>query len=64
LQRMWNQCRLSSLRLYASDIHHDNTDIDQHGEVLPDQHAAWKEATVMAGDILKSIDGELKPGHD
>jgi hypothetical protein len=31
---------------------------------LPDRHAAWKEATVMAGRTLKSLDGDLKPGRE
>jgi hypothetical protein len=26
--------------------------------------AAWQEATRMAGDIIKDIDGKLRPGHD
>ena len=50
--------------LYFFDIHHDKTDIDLEGEHLTDQHAAWKEATVVAGDILKNLDGKLKPEHD
>jgi hypothetical protein len=50
--------------LYFFDIHHGKTDIDLHGEDLPDANAAWKEATVIAGDILKNIDGSLTPEHD
>jgi hypothetical protein len=34
------------------------------GEELPDKHAAWKEATVTAGQMLQGIDGKLRPGHD
>jgi hypothetical protein len=49
---------------YFFDIHHDVIQIDREGEELPDQHAAWKEATVMAGQILQGLDGRLKPGHD
>lgn len=26
--------------------------------------AAWEEATVSAGQLLKSLDGRLRPGHD
>jgi hypothetical protein len=29
---------------------------------LPDKHAAWKEAIVMAGQTLQGLDGNLKPG--
>jgi hypothetical protein len=49
---------------YFFDVHHDTTHIDEQGEELADQHAAWKEATVMAGQTLQSLDGTLKPGHD
>lgn len=38
--------------------------IDQVGEELPDKHAAWKEATVTAGQVLQGIDGRLQPGRE
>jgi hypothetical protein len=50
--------------LYFFHVYHDRDQPDQDGEELPDAHAAWKEATVMAGQILQNIDGKLKPGHD
>jgi hypothetical protein len=50
--------------LYFFDIFHDTTRLDDEGEELPDKHAAWKEATVMAGQMLQNLDGRLKPGHD
>ena len=34
------------------------------GEELPDRHAAWKEATITAGQILQSLDGKLQPSRD
>ena len=37
-------------------------DIDHDGEELPDKHAAWREATVTAGQIMQDIDGKLQPG--
>lgn len=49
---------------YFFDVHHDTIQIDREGEDLPDKHAAWKEATITAGQILQSLDGKLKPGHD
>jgi hypothetical protein len=49
---------------YFFDVHHDRAQIDEQGEELPDQHAAWREATIIAGRILQNIDGRLKPGHD
>jgi hypothetical protein len=35
-------------------------EIDQEGEELPDKHAAWKEATVMAGQTLQSLRWQTK----
>ncbi len=49
---------------YFFHITHDSHQIDPEGVELPDKHAAWKEATVTAGEILQSLDGRLKPGHD
>lgn len=49
---------------YFFHITHERTEIDREGEELPDKHAAWKEATVMAGQILQDIDGKLAPGRD
>jgi hypothetical protein len=49
---------------YFFNIHHDRPTIDEEGDELPDKHAAWKEGTVIAGQILQDIDGKLKPGHD
>ena len=33
------------------------------GEELADKHAAWKEATIMAGQILQDMDGDFEPGQ-
>lgn len=49
---------------YFFHITHERTEIDQVGEELPDKHAAWKEATVTAGQILQGLDGRLKPHND
>ncbi|MCS3896074.1 hypothetical protein M2171_005207 [Bradyrhizobium japonicum USDA 38] len=43
---------------------HEHTEIDDVGEELPDKHAAWKEATITAGQMLQDMDGKLRPGHD
>jgi hypothetical protein len=58
------QMSLPTMPRYFFNTHHDTTHIDEQGEELADQHAAWKEATVMAGQTLQSLDGTLKPGHD
>jgi hypothetical protein len=46
------------------NVHHEQSSTDNEGEELPDNHAAWKEATRMAGDILRDLDGRFKPGQD
>jgi hypothetical protein len=49
---------------YFFHIFHERTEIDREGEELPDKQAAWKEATVTAGQMLQGIDGKLVPGRD
>jgi len=49
---------------YFFHIKHQRSEIDHVGEELPDKHAAWKEATVMAGKILQGLDGDLTPERD
>lgn len=49
---------------YYFNVTHEHTEIDRVGEALPDKHAAWKEATVMAGQTLQGIDGKLVPGRE
>ena len=49
---------------YFFNIHHDTTRHDRDGVELPDQEEAWKEATTKAGEIIKGLDGSLRPGHD
>ena len=36
---------------------------DEEGEELPDMQAAWREATVTAGQIIQDLDGKLRPRH-
>jgi hypothetical protein len=37
---------------------------DQVGEELPNDEAAWKEATMIAGEVFKDINGKFKPGQE
>ena len=39
-----------------------NTELKNEGLNLPDKHAAWVEATTACGELLKDLDGNLKPG--
>ncbi len=48
---------------YFFHIQHGERDLpDEIGEDLPDKDAAWKEATITAGQLLGDLDGTLKPG--
>ncbi|WFU74942.1 MULTISPECIES: hypothetical protein [unclassified Bradyrhizobium] len=49
---------------YFFHVTYHRTIIDEVGEELPDDRAAWKEATVVAGQTLQSIDGNLVPGRE
>jgi hypothetical protein len=49
---------------YFFNVYHERPEPDDLGEVLPDRQAAWKEATITAGQILQSLDGKLRPGCD
>jgi hypothetical protein len=49
---------------YFFNIYHNGAQLDEEGEEWPDHHAAWREATVTAGQMLQSIDGDLKPRRD
>jgi hypothetical protein len=42
---------------YFFHVYHQHPDIDTVGEELPDRHAAWKEATITAGQMPQSLDG-------
>ena len=49
---------------YYFDVHHLSASIDDLGEELPDNEAAWRQATVIAGEIFKDIDGRFRPGQN
>jgi hypothetical protein len=37
---------------------------DEVGEELPDDETAWHEATIIAGQLLKDIDGKFRPDQE
>jgi hypothetical protein len=49
---------------YFFNVHHDRSSIDTVGEELPDKHVAWREATRVAGDTIRDLDGNLQPGQE
>ena len=38
--------------------------LDEEGYELADRPAAWAEATAAAGEMIRDLDGKLKPGQD
>jgi len=49
---------------YFFNLHHMRAGIDDHGEELRDDEAAWHEATKVAGEIFKDVDGKFRPGQE
>ena len=50
---------------YFFHVHHgEESFVDEVGEDLPDDHAAWAEATSSAGESIRDLDGRLQPGRD
>jgi hypothetical protein len=49
---------------YFFNIHHQGSDSDMVGEELANDETAWLEATRMAGELFKDIDGKFKPGDE
>jgi hypothetical protein len=52
------------MQRYFFDVHGTNPALDEVGEDLPDDEAAWKQATVTAGEIFKDVDGKFRPGQE
>ena len=48
---------------YFFNVHNVEPTVDDLGEELPDDEAAWKEATSYAGELFKDIDGRFRPGQ-
>jgi hypothetical protein len=45
-------------------VHNVPPKIDDVGEELPDDEAAWREATVYAGEVLKDAMAEYVPARN
>jgi hypothetical protein len=48
---------------YFFDVHGTIPAEDEVGQELPDDEAAWKQATITAGEIFKDVDGKFRPGQ-
>jgi hypothetical protein len=50
---------------YFFNIHREKIPtLDVLGEELPHDEAAWREATIIAGELFKDIDGKFRPGQE
>jgi hypothetical protein len=49
---------------YYFNVHNITPSTDAVGDDLPDDAAAWHEATLIAGELFKSIDGNFKPEQE
>ena len=48
---------------YFFNVLNQHSGLDVVGEELPNNEAAWREATMIAGELFKDIDGKFKPGQ-
>jgi hypothetical protein len=46
------------------NVHGTRQTVDELGEELPDDKAAWVEATIIAGELFRDIDGKFQPGQE
>lgn len=49
---------------YFFNVHNVRPSTDNDGEELPNNEAAWHEATLIAGEIFKDIDGNFRPEQE
>lgn len=48
---------------YFFDVYNISPSVDHIGQELPNDEAAWREATVFAGELFKDVDGKMRPGQ-
>jgi hypothetical protein len=46
---------------YFFDVHYERPIVDEIGEELADDDAAWREATIIAGELFCEIDRRFRP---
>jgi hypothetical protein len=45
-------------------MHGVRPSIDEESDESPDNVAAWHQATIIAGEMFKDIDGKFRPGQN
>ncbi len=48
--------------VYHFEVHDGGVGTTTSGEELANDEKAWTEAIIFAGEVLKDIDGRLRPG--
>jgi hypothetical protein len=48
---------------YFFNVMGAHASVDDEGEQLADDETAWREATIIAGELFKNIDGRFRPGQ-
>jgi len=49
---------------YFFNICYGSSNADVIGEELPDRQTAWHEATIVAGELFRDLDGQFQPGSE
>ena len=49
---------------YFFDVDGSGVPDANEGEMLANDEAAWHEATLVAGEIFKEVDGKFRPGQE
>jgi hypothetical protein len=49
---------------YYFNVHHEGSRLDTEGEELPTNEAAWREATIVAGELFRNMDGKFQPAQE
>ena len=49
---------------YFFNMHGVRPSIDDVGDELRDDEAAWKEATLVTGEIFRDVDGRFRPEQE
>lgn len=53
--------RFRSMPRYFFHVHDVAPRTDEQGEALPDDEAAWREATSFAAALFGDVDGKFRP---
>jgi hypothetical protein len=61
----WESIQADAMPRYFFNVRYGRESYhDEVGEELPDNVAAWHEATASAGQSIRDLDGRLAPGTD